>query len=190
VSHLHHIGHVHSSGLSDGEWAAIASAAFTALTALAALASVFRIERDRWRQAAPEMHLEILADAVNNEMRMTIANLAAPARDVRIMGTLGGFGWFYPTPPTTYWTSGETRTYRLRMPLIHGEEAQAFVEARDIGKRRLVIATIGGKAYRWSVRKAEKLSPAEEWRRLYPDNPPPTDVQHPQVAIELVERHR
>ena len=60
---------------------------------------------------------------------MTIANDGGPAREVRVMGTLGPFGWVTPTPPTTYWRSGESRTYRLSMPLVRGE-VLAFVEAR------------------------------------------------------------
>jgi hypothetical protein len=135
------------------------------------------------------MHLELLADAVNDEMRMTVANLGGPAREVRVIGTIGQFGWVHNTPPTTYWRPGESRTYRISMPLITDVEAQAFVEARDLGKKQLVIATVGGASYRWPLRKAEKLSLADEWERLFPNNPRPDALQYPQMAIELVERN-
>jgi hypothetical protein len=188
VSHTHHLIHMHTSGLSDGEWAQVAAAAFTALTALAAFASVARVERDRWRRAIPEMHLEVLVDAVHNEVRMTAANLGGPARDVRVMGTLGEYGWLTPTPPTTYWRSGESRTYRLSVPPIGGLETLAFVEARDLRMKQLVVATAGGATYRWPLRKAKKLSAAEEWRRLFPNAPSPLDVPNTPMAVELVER--
>ena len=177
-----------SSGLSAGDVAEIAAAAFTAVTALAAVASVFRVERDRWRRALPDLHIEILADAVNQEMRMTVANLGGPAREVRVIGTIGAFGWMHHTPPTTYWRPGEMRTYRLSMPLLVDTVACAFVEARDLGKKQLVVATVGGAAYRWPLREALQLSPAKEWERLFPGSPPPTEVTYPQVALELVER--
>src|ERR1700721_2349823 len=118
--------------LTDGEVAEMASAAFTAMAGGGAFASVARVERDRRNATIPELHIDVLGDAVNNEMRLTIANLGAPAREVRTAGTIGDFGWFTPTPPTAYWRSGESRTYKLGMPLIHDTEAQAFVEARAI----------------------------------------------------------
>lgn len=176
------------SGVSTSDWALIATAGFTALTALAAFGSVFRVERDRWRRNIPEMHLEILADVPNREMRMTVVNLAAPAREVRVIGTIGDFGWATLTPPTSYWRPGETRTYRIGMPLLTDQEARAFVEARDLGKRRLVIATVGGATYRWPLRKAKKLSAAKEWERLFPGCPSPLDVAHKPMALELIER--
>lgn len=116
------------------EWAQIAIALFTAVTALAALLSVRRVEQDRRARLIPELHIEILCDIPNNEMRLTVVNLGAPAREVRVMGTVGDFGFFHPTPPTTYWQEGESRTYRISMPVLPGVEAQAFVEARDLGR--------------------------------------------------------
>jgi hypothetical protein len=178
----------HQSGLSTGDWAQIASAAFTALTALAAYSSVFRVERDRWSRTIPELHIEVLADVPHNEMRMTIVNLGGPAREVRVLGTLGDFGWMNYTPPSTYWRPGETRTYRISMPVLTDQDARAFVEARDLGKKHLVVATVGGATYRWPLRKAKKLSPAKEWDRLFPGSPSPLDVQHTPMAIELVDR--
>jgi hypothetical protein len=172
------------------EWAQIAIALFTAVTALAALLSVRRVEQDRRARLIPELHIEILCDIPNNEMRLTVVNLGAPAREVRVMGTVGDFGFFHPTPPTTYWQEGESRTYRISMPVRPGVEAQAFVEARDLGKKYLVVATVGGATYRWNLSEAEKLSPAEEWRKLFPNDQMPPDVKYPQMAIELVERHR
>jgi hypothetical protein len=175
--------------LTDGEWAEIGSAAFTACTALAALASVMRVERDRWRRTVPEMHLEIIADAVNDEMRMTVANLGGAAREVYLMGTLGDYGWLTPSPPTAYWRPGESRTYRLSMPLITGVETHAFVEGRDLRKKQVIVATAGGAVHRWPLRKAKKLSRADEWQRLFPDRPSPPDVPHSPIAVELVERN-
>jgi hypothetical protein len=134
--------------------------------------------------------LEIIGDAVNNEVRMTVVNLGGPAREVRLMGTHGDYGWFTPTPPTTYWHPGEIRTYRLGMPLVRDVDSLAFVEARDLGKKQLVIATVGGATYRWPLRKAKKLSLAKEWERLFPGAPTPLDVPFKQVAVELLEQRR
>jgi hypothetical protein len=174
--------------LKDGEIAEIASAAFTAAAAAAAFMSVARVERDRRNASIPDLHIDVIGDAVNNEMRMTIANLSAPAREVRTMGTIGDFGWFTPTPPTAYWRSGESRTYRLAMPFLLDTEVQAFVEARAIRMRQLVVATVGGTDFRWSLRKLEQMSPASEWAEIYPDDPNPTQVSHSPIAVELVER--
>ncbi len=179
---------MHHSGLTTSDWALVATAGFTALTAVAAMTSVFRVERDRWRRTVPEFHLEILADVPNDEMRMTIVNLGGPAREVRVIGTIGPFGWLHVTPPTAYWRAGETRTYRIAIPLIADQEARAFVEARDLGKRQLVIATVGGATYRWPLRKAKKLNAAREWAELFPGTPSPLEVLHKPMAIELIER--
>jgi hypothetical protein len=174
---------------TDGEWASIASAAFTFLAASAAFASVARVERDRWRRTVPEFHIELLADLPKEEMRLTVANLGGPAREVRVMGTVGDFGWFSNTPPTSYWRPGESRTFRISMPVITDQEGQTFVEGRDLGKKQLVLSTWGGKSYRWPLRKAEKLSPSEEWHRIFPDKPAPLDVKYFPIAIELDERN-
>jgi hypothetical protein len=175
--------------LSDGEVAEIASAVFTAGAAAAAFMSVARIERDRRNAMTPELHIDVLGDAVNNEMRLTIANMGAPAREVQTMGTIGDFGWLTPTPPTTYWRSGESRTYRLSMPCVLGTEAQALVEARGIRMRQLVVATVGGTQFKWPLRELEKMSPSKEWTKIYPDTPSPLEVKHRRIAVELVERH-
>lgn len=177
-----------AAAIATGEWAQIAAAGFTALTAAAAFASVARVERDRWKRNIPEMHIEIVADAVNNEMRMTVVNLGGPAREVRVIGTIGQFGWMHNTPPTTYWRPGESRTYRIAIPLITDVEAQAFVEARDLSKKQLVVATVGGASYRWPLREAEKFNAAKEWEQLFPGSPLPLALPYPQMAIELVER--
>ena len=171
-----------------GDWAQLGAAVFTALTALAAFASVARVERDRWTRAIPDFELEIIGDVVNDEMRMTVANLGGPAREVRVFGTLGGYGWLTPTPPTAYWRAGESRTYRLAMPVVRGE-VNAGVEARDRRKKQLVLVTAGGAAYRWPLRKAKKLSLGAEWERLFPGQPTPADVPKTSVVVELLEQN-
>jgi hypothetical protein len=175
--------------MTTADWAQVASALFTALAAGAAFASVFRVERDRWRRTIPEFHIEVLADVPNDEMRMTVVNLAAPAREVRVMGTIGPFGFVHSTPPSTYWRSGESRTYRISMPLMTDAMVYAFVEGRDLGKRQLAVATVGGATYRSPLRRAKKLSAAKEWQRLFPGQAGPLDVQYTPMAIELVERN-
>jgi hypothetical protein len=94
----------------------------------------------------------------------------------------------HPTPPTTYWRPGESRTYRISMPLIMDVETYAFVEARDLGKRQLVVSTAGGATYRWRLRRAKRLSAQKEWERLFPGRPGPFQVQYTPMAIELIER--
>lgn len=178
----------HHAGLSAGDWAQVAAAVFTALTALAAFASVYRVERDRWRKGIPEFHIELLADGPNKEMRLTVANLGGPARDARVAGTLGDFGWFTPTPPSGYWRTGEARTYKVSMPVITDREARAIVEARDLRMRQLVIATVGGATYRWPLRQAKKLSLSKEWQQLFPGTPTPLDVPYTPMSVELIER--
>jgi hypothetical protein len=172
------------------EWAQIAIALFTAVTALAALLSVRRVEQDRRARLIPELHVEVICDVPNDQMRLIIVNLAASAREVRVMGSIGEFGFTHNTPPTTYWQSGESRTYIISMPVLPRVEAYVFAEARDLGKKFLVVATVGGATYRWNLRQAEKLSPAAEWYKLFPGKPLPLDLKYPQMAIELVERHR
>lgn len=174
--------------LTTSESTQIAVAGFTALTAVAAFASVFRVERDRWRRAIPDFHVELIFDGVNNETRLTIANLGGPAREARVMGTYMDFGWFTPTPPTTYWRSGETRTYRVSIPVIPGGEDRTIVEARDLRKKQLVLTTTGGASYRWPLRKAKKLSLKAEWERLFSGHPTPLDVPHTPMKVELIER--
>ena len=78
--------------------------------------------------------------------------------------------------------------FRSSMPFLRDTEVQAFVEARAIRMKQLVVATVGGAQYRWSLRKLEKMSPAKEWAHLYPHSPNPTEVKYKPTAIELVER--
>lgn len=177
---------VHAA-LTTGDWAQVASAFFTVLAALAAFSSVARVERDRWRRTLPDLHLEVLGDQKNQEMRLTIINHGGPAREVRVMGVIRDFGFFGIVPPSSYWRSGESRTVRLAMPVIDNE-VQAFVEGRDMGKQQLVIGTVGGASYRWSLRKAKKLSAREEWSRLFPGAPGPLDVANTPVDMTTVER--
>jgi hypothetical protein len=176
------------AGLTTGDWAQLGSAIFTALTALAAFASVFRVERDRWRQTLPDLHMEVVTDVPNNEMRLTVVNHGGPAREVRVMGTIGDFGFYGLTPPTAHWRAGESRAFSLSMPLARDHEVKAFVEGRDLGMRKLVIGTPGGATYRWPLRKAKKLSAGKEWRKLYPGAPTPLEVAYGPIAMTLVER--
>jgi hypothetical protein len=72
--------------------------------------------------------------------------------------------------------------------LITGIETYAFVEARDLGKRQLVVTTAGGATYRWRLRKAKGLNAQKEWERLFPGRPGPLQVPNTPMAIELIER--
>jgi hypothetical protein len=101
----------HDAGLTTADWAQVGSAFFTALTALAAFAAVVRVERDRWRQTLPDLYMEVLTDVPNDQMRVTIVNHGGPAREVRVMGTIGTFGFYGITPPMTYWRPGESRAF-------------------------------------------------------------------------------
>jgi hypothetical protein len=177
------------SVLSDGELAEIGSAGFTALTALAAFASVARVERDRWKSQIPDLHIEVLADIPNDEMRVTIFNLGGAAWDVQTLGVIGPYGWVYLTPPTSFWRAGESRTYTLSMPTLGDQDVYTFVEGRDVRKKHVVITTHGGAVYRWPLRKVRRLSAAKMWQRLFPGIPAPYEATHPQPALELVERH-
>jgi hypothetical protein len=180
---------VEMSDLSTTDVAQLASAAFTAVAAGAACLSVFRVERDRWRSKVPELHVEVLADVKADEMRLNVVNLGGPAREVRVMGVIGQFGFFGLLPPTSHWLPGEMRTIRLAMPVVHEETSYVFVEARDMAKDQLVIGTVGGAVYRWPLRKAKQLSAGEEWRRLFPGVPGPLDVPYSPVDLQLVDRH-
>jgi hypothetical protein len=54
------------------------------------------------------------------------------------------------------------------MPLVRDAVVNAFVEGRDLGKRQLIIGTVGGATYRWPLRRAKKLNAQKEWQRLFP----------------------
>jgi hypothetical protein len=181
--------HHHHGGLSTADWAQVIGAMFTALAALAAFATVFRVERDRWRQTLPDLHMEVVTDIPNSEMRLSVFNHGGPAREVRVMGTIGDYGFVGLTAPTSFWRPGESRTYELRMPLVTDAEVIGFVEGRDLGKRQLVLGTPGGQIHRWPLRRAKKLSAAKEWQKLYPGKPSPLDVTYAPVAMVLLERN-
>lgn len=174
--------------MTAADWAQIASATFTALTAFAALATVLRVERDRWRQTMPALHIEAVADVPNQQMRLTVINHGGPAREVRVLGTIGDFGFAGSTPPSTYWKSGEVRTYSISMALTTDQEVLAFVEARDLAKKRLLIRTAGGYEQNLSLRKARKLSAEREWHLLFPGKPLPLDVPYAPMKLELLDR--
>jgi hypothetical protein len=175
-------------GLSTADGAQVASAFFTALTALAAFASVTRVERDRWRAALPELHMEVVLDVPNDEVRLIVVNHGGPAREVRVMGTIGDYGFAGHLAPVTYWRSGESRSFVLAMPLVLNTDVKGFVEGRDLAKRHLVLATPGGATYRWPLRKAKRLSAEKEWHKLYPGEPGPLDVPYTPIAMTLADR--
>lgn len=132
--------------------------------------------------------MEVVTDVPNHQMRMTVVNQGGPAREVRVMATIGDFGFFGLLPPTTYWRSGESRVFELSMPLVADQDVKGFVEGRDLAKRQLILGTPGGASYRWPLRKAKRLSAGKEWGRLYPGEPTPLDVPHGPMAIKLLER--
>ena len=74
------------------------------------------------------------------------------------------------------------------MPLLTDAVVYAFVEGRDLGKRQVVLSTVGGATYRWPMRRAKKLSAEKEWQRLFAGEAGPLDVPHGPMAIELIER--
>jgi hypothetical protein len=121
-------------------------------------------------------------------MRLSVVNYGGPAREVRVLGVIGQFGFLGITPPSSYWKPGESRTYELAIPLLADETIFAFVEARDMAKKQLVLSTVGGAIYRWPLRKAKKLSAAKEWRQIFPESPGPLDVPYTPMQIRLLER--
>jgi hypothetical protein len=177
------------SGLEAADWAQVAAAFFTAIAAGAAWASVWRAEADRRRARVPDLHVELLVDMEAEEVRLTIANYGGPAREVRVYGVLGDFGFGGYVPPTTYWRAGESRTVKVAMPPVRVEESHVFVEGRDMAKRRLVIGTVGGATYDWPLRKAKKLSAEKEWQKLFPGVPGPLDVKYTPMNISVIARH-
>ena len=171
------------------DWAQVASAVFTAVAALAALVTVLRAEHDRRDRALPSFGVEVIQDVPKGEVRLYVVNYGGPAREVRVAGVLDTFGFTGPLGPTTYWRPGESRTALLSMPLV-GSAPDAFVlvEARDVRKRYLLVATVGGATYRWPLRKARKLSLASVFHDLFPESPGPLDASHPNVHMETIER--
>lgn len=88
------------TALTATEWAQLAGTAFTAIAASAALLTVIRAEKDRWDRRLPDFQVEPLRDFVADQTRLTIINHGGPARDVRIAGVEGKFGYFGVVPPT------------------------------------------------------------------------------------------
>ncbi|MGN6187369.1 MAG: hypothetical protein ACTHOE_00590 [Conexibacter sp.] len=175
--------------LTTADWAQVGSAFFTGLAALAAFATVFRIERERWKQGLPDLHIELLADLPNQEFRVSVSNHGGPAREVRIYGVVGSFGFGGLVGPTTHWRAGESRIIKVSMPpAVDVDEVYAFVDGRDMGKRYLFIGTVGGAQYRWRLRRAKRMSAEKEWRWLFPDAPIPIEAAHSPMAMETVER--
>lgn len=179
------------SGVAAADWAAVASAAFSAVAAGAACAVVLRAERDRWRRTLPDVHVELLADQQTDQVRLTVVNYGGPAREVRVMGVQGEFGFLGYVPPSTYWRSGESRTVVLSMPTPSKSiDSQIFVEARDMRKRQLFVTTSGGASYRWPLRKAKKMSAATTWDDLFPGVVGPLDVKYPMTEMRVLERQQ
>jgi hypothetical protein len=177
------------SSWTPGDWGQVLSALFTAVAALAAWATVVRAGRDRRRSSWPDLHVEVIVDIPGNEVRLTIVNYGGPAREVRVWGVVGDFGFGGNTEPSTFWQPGERRTFHLHVPPeAMPEESAIFVEGRDMAKRHLFITTYGGATYRWPLRKAKKLSAAKEWEQLFPNSPGPHEVKYKMVRVELIER--
>jgi hypothetical protein len=174
------------SGLTD--WAQVASALFAAVAAGAAWWTVFRAERDRREAAYPDLHVELLGDRPKDEMRLTVVNLGGPGREVKVMGTVGEYGFYSLTSPSTYWQPGERRVWLLAMPVVDAPSANVVVESRDMRKQWLFATTFGGAYYRWPLRKAKKRSAESTWRELFPGQPGPLEVPKTPVDLELVER--
>jgi hypothetical protein len=177
------------AALTSGDIAQVASAFFTELAAFAAFATVYRVERQRWTQTVPDLHIEVLVDMPNQQVRLAVFNYGGPAREVRVLGVIGDFGFMGLVGPTSYWRPGESRRVVLAMPPIGQDEVQAFVEGRDMGKRQLVVGTVGGATHRWPLRKAKKLSAAKQWNLLFPGTRGPLDVPHTPVAMQTIERN-
>lgn len=64
--------------------------------------------------------------------------------------------------------------------------AHVMVEGRDVRKRHLFVATVGGATYRWPLRKAKKLSTQLVFRRLFPEAGSPLDMTL--VRYDVIER--
>ena len=158
-----------SIALTAAEWAQVAGAVFTALAASAALLTVVRAEHDRRDRALPDLQVEVVQDLGAMQVRAYVVNYGGPAREVKIAGVLGSVGFFGLIGPTSYWKPGESRAILIGTPPdTRAEEVHAFVEARDIRKRYLLVSTAGGATYRWPLRKAKKLSTEDVFAKLFP----------------------
>jgi len=175
------------AAISLGDWAQIASATFTALAAIAALATVVRVERDRRDRQLPDLQVEVVQDLANMQVRAYVVNYGGPAREVTIAGVVGEHGFAGSLGPTTYWRPGESRTVLLGMAVnTEAHVAHVMVEGRDVRKRYLFVATVGGATYRWPLRKAKKLSTEGVFRRLFPEVGSPLNAEP--VRYEVAER--
>ena len=164
--------------VSVGDWAQVVGATFTALAAFAALATVVRAEHDRRDRQLPDLHIEVVQDLAASQVRAYVVNYGGPAREVTIAGVLGGHGFAGQLGPTTYWRPGESRTVILGMPVdTEATVAHVMVEGRDVRKRYLFAATVGGATYRWPLRQAKKLSRDLVFRLLFPEVGSPLDVR-------------
>lgn len=175
-------------GLTTVEWAQLGTAGFTALAAFAALGTVLRAEVDRRDRRLPDFYIEPMHDLRNDEARLTIVNYGGPAREVKVAGVEGEFGYFGVIGPTSYWRPGESRTIKLAMPPGKAEEALTIVMARDIRMRYVFARTAGGNSERWSLRKAKKMSAEDTFHHFFPESPGPLDVPKTPVDMETVER--
>ena len=175
------------AAISAGDWAEIAGALFTALAAFAALATVVRAGRDRRDRQLPDLHIEVVQDLAAQQVRTYVVNYGGPAREVSIAGVLGEYGFAGQLGPTSYWRPGESRTVVLGMPVnTTAKLAYVMVEGRDVRKRYLFVATVGGATYRWPLRKAKKLSTELVFHRLFPEVGSPLDATL--VRYEVLER--
>lgn len=174
--------------LTAVDWAQLGTAFFTALAALAALGTVIRTEADRRDRQLPDFHIEALHDLRNQEARVTIVNYGGPARDVKVAGVEGEFGYFGLVGPTSYWRPGESRTIKLGMPPGQADEAKTIVICRDVRLRYLFARTVGGAGRRWPLRKAKEMADEDVFRHFFPRSPGPLDVPRTPVDMEIVDR--
>lgn len=174
--------------MEPAEVAQVGSAVFAAIAAFAALATVMRAEHDRRDRALPDLHVEVVQDLGAAQVRAYVVNYGGPAREVRVFGVLGRVGFGGDIGPTSYWRPGESRTVVLGAPPDTGVAlAYVFVEGRDVRKRYLFVATVGGATYRWPLRKAKKISSEDIFRRLFPEVGTPLHASN-LVPYEVTER--
>jgi len=166
------------AAISVGDWAEVAGAVFTAFAAFAALATVVRAKHDRRDRQLPDLHIDVVQDLGAQQVRAHVVNYGGPAREVTVAGVLGQHGFAGHLGPTTYWRPGESRTVVLGMPVDTAAGlAYVMVEGRDVRKRYLSAATVGGATYRWPLRKAKALSTALVFRQLFPEVGSPLDAE-------------
>ena len=174
--------------LTGADWTQTASTAFAALAALAAWATVVRSERDRKDRRLPDLHVDLIYDMPNQEVRATVVNYGGPACDVRIGGVEGTFGYYGLIGPTSYWRSGEMRTILIAVPPGVNDVNHTYVEGRDVKLRYLFAATTGGIQRRWPLRKAKELSPADLFSEFFPGVTHPIDALHSPILMTTVDR--